>query len=144
MKLATIILSASLIIFGLIKGGEPFAIAGAVIYLSLEVIDLVLLYRSAKLSRTGQREPNEKKGTSDRIVQIIRYLILFAGLIGTVALKDRTNGYTIAGAIIWIGAVFCWLIAGWIISAIAGIPLQMGYGGWYVKRSKKRRKRRRS
>ena len=144
MKLTAFLICAALIIFGLIKGGEPFILAGAVVYLSLEVIDLVILYRSAKLFRTGQWEPNEKKRTPDRIAQIIRNLILFAGLIGTVTLRDKTNAYAISGAMIWIGTIVCWLIAGWITKGVAGMPLKMGYGGWSVDRSEKRRNRRRS
>ena len=89
MKLTAFLGCAALIIFGLIKGGEPFTIAGAIVYLSLEVADLVLLYRSAKLFRTGQWEPNEKKSTSERIAQIIRNLTLYAGLVCAVALEIK-------------------------------------------------------
>jgi protein-S-isoprenylcysteine O-methyltransferase Ste14 len=136
VKLIVLLVAASLLITGAVNVNQWAAIAGALLYISLEIIDLVLEYRAAKLFREGAWEPNEGKSIAETLSKWIRNLLLFSGLF------LMLGGY-IAGVIIWVGSIICWFVAGVIAREVAGIPVRMGYGGWKVYRPRKRRTRQR-
>ncbi len=127
--------------FALLKGNELFAIAGALLYILMEVFELILRYRDAKLFRAGSWEPNEKKSLIEHLAAWLRGLLALGGLLLMMGLEKESNGFSVSGGIIWIGTIVCWLIAGWIVRYVARIPLRMGYGGWHVHRPRNRRKR---
>jgi predicted ABC-type exoprotein transport system permease subunit len=134
MKLFFLFISAALLSFGWFKAGERFAIAGALLFILIEAIDLALIYRSAKLFRADDWKPDEKRGVIKTMSDVVRGLIVFAGLF------SMLSGHA-SGTIIWVGTIICWLLAGWITREVVGIPLKMGYGGWYVQRKKSRHRK---
>jgi hypothetical protein len=136
VKLIVLLAAASPLIFGVVNVSQWAAMAGALLYISLEMIDLVLEYRSAKLFHEGVWEPNDRKSIAETLSKWVRNLLLFSGLF------LMLGGY-IAGVIIWVGPIICWIAAGVIAREVAGIPVRMGYGGWKVYRPRKRRTRRR-
>jgi type IV secretory pathway TrbL component len=141
IKLAAYFTSVALIAFGVVRGGEPFTLAGASIFISTEIINLAYVYRAAKLFRGGQRDLNEGKSVSARIARVLRGSIICAGLIGVMMGQgEESSGFTTSAWTIWGGTIICFLVNGWIVREVAGIPLRMGYGEWYVARSRKARK----
>jgi hypothetical protein len=111
IKLITLLVSVGLFLFALLKGNERFAIAGSLLYLSMEVFELILEYRDAKLFRAGSWEPNEKKSSIEHLAAWLRGLLLFGGLLLMMGVEKESNGFSVAGGIIWIGTIICWLIA---------------------------------
>ena len=140
IKLIILLICAGLLLFALLKGGERFAIAGALLYFSMEIFELALEYHDAKLFRAGVWELNENKSVIEHLAAWLRGLLLFGGLFLMLGLEKERNGFSISGAIIWIGTIVCWLIAGWIVREVAGVPVRMGYGGWRVHRTRNRRR----
>ncbi|HEU0143206.1 MAG TPA: hypothetical protein VFQ47_00330 [Nitrososphaera sp.] len=136
VKLIALLVAAALLIFGAVSGNQWSAIAGASLYISSEIIDLVLEYHAAKLFSEGTWEPNERKSIGETLSKWIRNLLLFSGLF-------LALGGSIAGIIIWVGSIICWFVAGVIAREVAGIPVRMGYGGWKIYRPRKRRTRQR-
>ncbi len=141
IKLITLLVSTGSLLFALMKGNERFAIVGALLYISMELFELILEYRDAKMFRAGSWEPNEKKSLVEHLAAWVRGLLLFGGLLLMMGAEKESNGFSVSGGIIWIGTIVCWLIAGWIVRDVAGIPVRMGYGGWRVHRPRNRRKR---
>lgn len=142
MKLASLLLSAGLLAFGAVKGSDPFMIAGAALFILTEAADLVATYRAAKSFRDGTWEPEAKESATETAASWLRGLIILAGLWNSIGLQDKVSGLTISGGIIWFGTIICWIISGWLARYVAGIPVKMGYGGWYVHRPRGSRRRR--
>jgi len=151
IKLATLLLSAGLLAFGLSMRDELCAIAGAVVYISVEIVSLVCIYRAAKLYRVENSvrhepqetpEPNDKHDVIEHLARWLRGLILFAGLFLLIMGKENNGyGYAVLGIIIWGGSIVGWFLSGFILREVGGMPLRMGYGGWHFHIPRNRRHR---
>ena len=137
MKLSIMIVSAAVIILGLLYRYTPSVIVGAVIHFAFGVADLFQLYRHAKLLRGSTSEPEAPPTIPARVAKWIEVAITLTGLVLVVATqRGGTSGYAIAGWIIWGGAIVCYVASGIIARDVGGVPLSMGYGGWRVRRDR--------
>jgi len=130
-KVSILLMSVGSLVFGLLTGNELLAIAGAILFLIFELLDLSVEYKEAKLFRAGKWNPNEKRHILDVVVHRFGQGMVLTGLVLTVF--QRTSGM-----IMWVGTIICYLISGWIAQHVAGIPLEMGYGGWRKPNFRKR------
>ena len=135
IRLVILFCAAAAIAFGFALQWTPPIVAGAVLHATMGLCDLFRIYRIAKSIRpyTSPPEPS----TVDRVGRWIDGTITITGLVLAVATLDRpTDGYAIAGRIIWGGAIICYLLSGIILREVGGVPLSMGYGGWAVRRGR--------
>jgi hypothetical protein len=54
---------------------------------------------------------------------------------------SNNEAMAISGAMLYIGRIVKYLIVGFILQEVAGIPLRMTYDGWKVGRYRRRRRR---
>ncbi len=136
MKLILLLISTSLLIFGFLNKNQLILITGAVCFILIQTATLVWIYRSSKQYRTNpnQIESQNKRKFVDIFSKIIENIIIFSGLIAMIIDNENEHGLFVAGAIIWIGIIVIYFLGGVIIRCVTGIPLRMGYGGWYVYR----------
>jgi hypothetical protein len=137
MKTRLVMLScaAGAILFGFAAQWPPPILAGAVLHAFVGLCDLFRVYRIAKLIRAGSCPTGVS--TVEKVGKWIDGAISLTGLGLVVVTQDRpTDGYTIAGWIMWGGALICWFASGIILREVGGVPLSMGYGGWAVPRGR--------
>ena len=123
-------------------------VGGALVHFFLGLAGLVFVYRTAKVIRaapqeaTGETETVGRAGIADQVAQWIDGAITLTGLgLVVVNQSSETNGYAVAGLIIWGGAVACYFVSGIIVREVGGVPLSMGYGGWAIRRNRRGRYR---
>lgn len=105
-------------------------------YIFIELIGLIRVYRDAKSYREGEWLENTNTAITGHIVYWLKTLIVLGGLY---LILDYEKSL-LSGAIIWIGTIACYFVAGVITSNVANLPLRMGYGGWHIKRPSKKKK----
>ncbi len=130
-KVSILLMSAVLLVFGLLTGNEPLAIAGAILFLVFEFLDLSVEYKEAKLFRAGKWNHSEKRHILDVVVRRLGQGMVLTGFVLTVLQRS-------SGMIMLVGTIICYLISGWIAQHVAGISLEMGYGGWRKPNFRKR------
>jgi len=74
----------------LLTGNEWLTISGALLYLSMEVFELILIYRDARLFRAGDWQPNEKKSLIEHLAAWVRGFILYGGMFLMMGLDKET------------------------------------------------------
>ena len=124
VKVSLLLISAGVLLVGLLARSEDLAIAGACIYLLKLLIDLAAEYRRAKFFRAGRWKPNQTRRLLDVAAVRLQQGMTLTGLV--LAVLEYNSGL-----IIWAGSAITWFIAGVIAQNVAGIPLRMGYGGWH-------------
>jgi hypothetical protein len=135
IRLAILSCAAAAILFGIALRWTPPIIAGAVLHAFVGLCDLFRFYHTAKLIRAGSR-PIEIS-TAERFGKWIDGTISLTGLVLVVVTQNRpTDGLSVAGWIMWGGAIICWFVSGIILREVGGVPLSMGYGGWAVRRGR--------
>jgi len=141
MKLALLLLSSGLLITGLINDSQSILVTGAILFMPTQLINLVWIYRSSKQYKTNvdQIELSEKNNFLDTLSKWLEGIITFFGLIIMAIGIEYGHGLFVAGAIIWIGVIVTYFLAGTIIRHVTGMPLRMGYGGWHIYRRRRRR-----
>jgi len=143
MKLSALLLSACLVSIGLGIRDPRLLLIGSAIFLSLVIADLFLCYRDSKLFRAKALSPSVDETFLSRISRWLDSGISLTGLVLLVITSDKeADTYSIAAWIIWGGTILRWFLCGIIVSVIGGLPLKMGYGGWYVPRPRSNRWRR--
>ena len=128
--------------FLLIAGWEAkegfYSFTAAILYLVMLLYELVLLIIELKKNkRQNSKEEKEPKTLFQKIAISLEAVIMFSGLI---AYGLRREPLMTSGMIIWIGTIIIYFLSGLVFKTITGIPLKMGYGGWYSP-SKKRQKK---
>lgn len=131
IKLIIIIISFVLLLWGLITGDTLLEISGAFTFLIPYFFELPIEYKEAKLYRTGKWQPIETKSIFEIIELRIRQAIIIFGLL--LSVSKHTSGTIIFG-----GAIVFYFISGLIAKEVAGIPLEMGYGGWRKRNTRRR------
>ena len=116
-------MSAVLLVLGFITSNKPLEISGAFIFLLFHLFDLLVEYKEAKLFRAGKSKPSETRHILNIVEHRFGQGMVIAGLVLT--LLQHTSGM-----IMWVGAIICYLISGWLAKHVAGITLEMGFGGW--------------
>jgi len=144
LKFIILLLSIGLLSFGWAGNIKLVAIAGAIIYLSAYVIDIIKFLTSKPHHKGDTTAEATENGHDKDILQIfekvLEALILFTGL-GTFLYGvegEFKEIWALPGAIIWCGTLLLYLIDGIIFRETTGIPIRMGYGGWYIPRSRRR------
>ena len=141
MKTWSLLVTAGLFSVGWLTGLSVLALAGAGLYVLTIGIELILVYRESKqyLSAEGQSEkPGAKQIWAQRLEVWLDGLIPIAGMVAV--LVDRP-GFSLPGAVVFLAAMVGYFAGGVIVQVVAGIPLRMGYGGWYVARRRRPRRR---
>jgi hypothetical protein len=133
MRLIILAVSASLLVIGLINNDQSIAIAGGILYVLYGIKDLFMLYHSLKFKQDSE-DPYVRISKIKLLSNVLETILL--GFSAFLALDGN-----IAGMIFWFGAICCWVAWGIIIGTITGLPLKMGYSGWYIYNQKKKRKR---
>ncbi len=143
MKLITLLATCLLLVVGLVIQNRYIAIAGGVLFLAGEVGHLILSYRAAKLCRAGQEDKWCRERTkSQKLVDGMWNWLFIVGLIlWGVGGASNNEAMAISGAMLYIGRIVKYLIVGFILQEVAGIPLRMTYDGWKVGRYRRRRRR---
>lgn len=137
MKLTSLLIVAGLLAFGWLTGRHMVATIGALLFIVTEVADIAQAYIYAKRLRQGLPLPDEKRRVADKLARWLNGLFFFVGLGAGLILGS------VAGAIIFFGVLVSYFVQGVIGREVGGIPLRMGYGGWYVARRQGRRRQRR-
>jgi hypothetical protein len=144
MRLISVSVVLALLIVGLIAESFTLTVVGAIGFVILSGLRLIGTYESSRKFRDGRyaREDRDSRSLVESTARRIEGIILVAGLVATAAsIVGEAAGYVaVPGMIIWIGGVAIWFIRGVIIREVTGIPLEMGYGGWYVARKRRRRR----
>lgn len=130
-KIILLLMSAILLVFGSITGNAPLEISGAFVFLLFPLLDLLMEYKEAKLFRAGKWKPTETRHILETVEHRFGQGMVIVGLVLAVLQH-------ISGMIIWGGAIVSFLISGWISRDVAGIPLEMGYGGWRKRNFRRR------
>jgi len=132
IKIILLLISAALLISGLIADNKDLTIAGAFIFSFICLIDLPLEYKQAKLYREGKWKQSDKNNLLE-IVEIRFKQGMFIVGLGLMVFHQAS------GTIIFVSAIISYFISGLIAKDVAGIPLKMGYGGWQKRNFKRRR-----
>lgn len=141
IRLAVLIASAGALSLGLLWRDGRYVVGAAIIHIVVGVAQLVQMYREAKLLRAGTWKPHQRS-LCGQLGNWINWVITLTGLVLVCANQvGATQGYGIAGWIIWGGAILCYFLSGIIAREVGGIPLSMGYGGWTVRRARNGRYR---
>ncbi len=130
MKLFCLILVAGFVTAGLIIPNEQLALTGAILFLVVEVFDLISFYREAKIVRSDE-EYKKGKTPIEKVTGWVRNIVVLGGLGLTVVGK-------VPGIIIWVGTLVGYVIAAQITQSVAKIPLRMTYGGYKVDRRRRK------
>jgi len=143
MKIAAYFLSMGLLAYGWADRNMPFSLAGASLYLLTLVVILIEAFRSSRAYRANNEVYVSPPGTVEKwLGGLITLVGLGAFCYGAPDFDDRSKDmFVIPGMMIWVGSVVSFFFVGWIIQLVAGIPLRMGYGGWYVPRRRPKRRR---
>jgi len=144
MRIILLLIVIGLLIVGWLGGQKPYALIGAFLFILTYSFELVAIYHDSKLYSKGidkEGDEKEKKKISKILEKWLSGLIVISGLIAFCIGKDNQNNIFLTGGIIWIGTIVIWFISGIIVKEVTGIPLRMGYGGWYIHRPRKKQRR---
>jgi hypothetical protein len=142
LRLGLLIFSAVLLAAGVCWRDKPLAVAGGAVYFAEGAFSLLVLYAVSKRHRAGTLKIEEDHHPADRARKWVEGVITLFGLLLTVITHDDDfPEFLAAGWLIWGGAIAFYLISGWIIRGVAGIPLYMShYGGWKPGHEPRRRR----
>ncbi|MEX6689679.1 hypothetical protein QTN47_19395 [Danxiaibacter flavus] len=136
-KLIFLVGSSVCISLGWTRGALSLAIVGGTLYLLALVLGFVsLVFESQRFRKSDLPIKKESVSVLSTINKVLEGIICLSGLISFLV-KDSL--FSITGGIIWLGTIAVYVLCGIAINTIAGIPMKMGYGGWYVPKSKKRK-----
>ena len=135
MKMTAYVAAGVLIAIGLVLRNTTVAVAGASVFMLVEVVRLGFDYKEARAYRQGTWTPGDKTAI-EKATGVVRGMVFWGGIIASMVREVPA----VAG-ILWFGVIACWLVAGWIVKFVADIPVRMGYGGWRVYRPRGRRRR---
>jgi hypothetical protein len=138
-KLLLLIISATLLVYGIIAKIEYVPIAGSAFYILSLCIGIIQLARMLKKPAENKPVEIDAKPVIEKIVKVLEGCILFSGLI--LMMIDNNKSIKTAGIIIWVGSILLYFVSGIIIENITKTPLEFGYGGWRPKRFKTKRRR---
>lgn len=139
LKALFLIISAALIGFGWMMKVEIISTSGAILYLAISLVDLAYLIKESKKYRNGTWEDKkESQNLMQHFNQILGGIIVIAGLAATAI--SEVSLFNTPGMIIWIGSILIYVVFGIVIQLITNLPLKIGYGGWFISRSRKRKK----
>ncbi len=140
MKLILILISITVLVYGSVTSNLILNIMGAGVFVVLLVVDLIENIIKIKRMRISPSDNETEEMSKDRLANILQQIVMFAGLVGMGMgqILEGEDVWSWPGLIIWGGAILFYVINGVVVKAITGIPLRMGYGGWYVARSKRR------
>jgi hypothetical protein len=138
MRLATYIVCAGLLAYAVVAYSRAIATLGACIFALALIPELFSIYRDAQAHRAGSRSRDADAHDGLRVVaeKWLGTAIVLLGL----GLLVFGRQLLLAGAIIWMATIVAWLLSGIIFSHVTGVPLRMGYGGWYVPPRRRRRR----
>jgi TM2 domain-containing membrane protein YozV len=144
MKIILMVLSILFLTIGLVAGKFLINMIGAGAFIIYLVIDLIDNYKCAKrLMKSLSSPSNEEteKSSNDKLTNILGSIVTFTGLmllcVGHISKGEDVWSWP--GLTIWGGAILFYFFNGVMVREITGIPLRMGYGGWYVARRKQGR-----
>jgi hypothetical protein len=143
MKLILILVSLLLLVYGSITSNLIPNIIGAGAFILLLVVDLIENIITIKRRWISPQNNGLHETLKDKLTDILAPIVTVAGLVG-ICVGQTLEGedvWSLPGGIIFGGALLFYLVNGWVMRAMTGVPLRMGYGGWYVARSKRRRSR---
>jgi len=132
INIILLLISAVLIMTGLVAGNRDSTIAGAIIFSFICLLDLPFEYKRAKLYRDGKFKQSETKTLLENAELRFRQGMFIVGIVLMVF-------HQASGVIIFVSAIISYFISGLIAKEVAGIPLQMGYGGWQKRNFRRRR-----
>lgn len=129
---------SALLIYGWLESSYYIAMAGAILFSVLYLIDLLSIIKLSKNYNKGKDNPQSaSKKTYKFITDGLGMIIMFSGMFASM---NEDKLYKIPGIIIWGGTIITYILSGFLIEAFAKIPLEMGYGGWKIRRFKRRTK----
>jgi len=138
LKLILIMACIFLLIYGWSIKNERFSVIGAIFFLFVLTINLILTIIESRRFKIEERDKSKlEKNIKDSISDIFITLTVITGLV--TILFDNPLFYR-PGMIIWIGTIIFYSLNGAIASWITNIPLKMTYGGWRIDYSRKKKR----
>ena len=131
---------ALLLSLGLLLSLSLVVFVSSLIYALYCIVDLFFVYKTATSLRDRQ-EAQPPISFRERVESWIGQLIALAGLILFLVDSSFKTHIGISGIIIWGSAIIAYLLSGFILQEVGGIPLRMGYGGWDIRKKYTRWKR---
>jgi biotin transporter BioY len=127
MKLITLLATCLILVIGWITYNRHIAIAGGVLFLAGELGNLILSYRAAVFYREGQDEKWLKEQTQSQEIVDGAWNWLFAvGLVSWfVGGASKNEAMEISGIMLYAGRIVSYLIGGFIVQNVSGVPLRM-------------------
>ena len=136
MKLFFLLLAGVLFIVGYINQLYIIALCGSVLYMLIQVVNIVIIMRSEKLSREGKFQVSKFDSRVALFNQLGIFLELVMFIFGVFTFIFFPVWYDpnlgISSGIIAIGQVIIWILSGFVGRYIRHVPIRMGFGGWYI------------
>lgn len=142
MKLTVLCIIIILLVYGLIFQSATTSILAAILYIILLLINLVSLFILSKKYSKNKLEEEVIPSKSDKIYkQICSLLEGCIVLFSLGATLDRNSFWGTVGGIVWFGSIIIWILSGFVIKVVAGVPVRMGYERWNKPKTKRYYKR---
>lgn len=132
VRLGVLLLAAALLTYGWLAIDSSSALTGAIIFVVIEAVSLLDLFRIKRLYARGElNSENEQPTRLDIIAIFVQGSMTVSSLIGIVIAKSaQYSSLAISAWIVWLGSIALYVAGGFIVSVFIGIPLKMTYGGW--------------
>ena len=136
MKLFFLLLAGILFIVGYLNQWHLIAICGSVLYMLIQIVNIVIIVRSEKLSSEGKFKVskfNSRVALFNQLGIFLELVIFIFGVFTFIFFPvwfDPNLG--ISSGIIAIGQVVIWVLSGFVGRYIRHVPIRMGFGGWYI------------
>ena len=132
MKLFFLLLAGVLFIVGYLNQWHLIAICGSVLYMLIQIVNIVIIVRYEKLSSEGKVQVSRFNSRVALFNQLGIFLELVIFIFGVFTFIFFHVWFGISSGIIAIGQVIIWILSGFIGRYIKHVPIRMGFGGWYI------------
>lgn len=132
IKLAIVTISFLFIAYAWIFQNTKIATIGAIVYLGALLYDIINLIVKSKRFK----DIEAARSKSEKFITILDVILAIGSLVAMAAENDL---YRFPGQVIWFGQIAVFVLFGPILEIFAGVPMKMTYGGWRIRKYRRRR-----